>query len=106
MLFRNLGSVLSSVLIRSATETTYREWSIRYGALPSEILRTEIDPKKIRSSNPGFSYLCAGWHNRRSVRGNRRSARVYLDAPCPTLMAGVSCACCPGSSLNVLEAAC
>ena len=90
MLFRNLGAGLSSSLIRAAVGMTYQEWIKRYGDLPREKLRTEIDPKRVRSPNPGYCYLMAGFHNRRKVRG-----KIYLDAPCPcNLLLGV-CSCCP-----------
>ena len=91
MLFRNLGGGLSSDLVREATEATYREWAHRYGRLPIEILRTEIDPRRIRSSNPGFCYKKAGWHSPRAVRG-----KLYLYAPCYTNILLGDCACCPG----------
>lgn len=76
MMFRNLGRCLSSVLIRSATATTYVEWKRRYGELPAEKLRTEIDIKAIKSSNPGYCYKMAGWQPDRIVRG-----KLYLFAP-------------------------
>jgi hypothetical protein len=76
MLFRNLGAGLSSELIRSATERTYEEWIKRYGALPEERLRTEIGIKEVRSTNPGYCYLKAGWERDRVVRD-----KLYLFAP-------------------------
>jgi hypothetical protein len=76
MLFRNLGAGLSSALITSATEETYRQWIARYGALPTERLRTEIGIAHVRSTNPGFCYLAAGWERDRIVRG-----KLYLFAP-------------------------
>ena len=77
MLFRNLGSgVLSSDLITSATAETYRRWLERYGEMPAEILRTEIDVRRVKSTNPGYCYKVAGWGNPRLVRG-----KLYLDAP-------------------------
>jgi len=75
-MFRNLGAGLSSDLIISATEETYRRWVERYGSLPPERLRTEIGIKEIRSTNPGYCYLMAGWTVDRVVRGKR-----YLWAP-------------------------
>ena len=95
MLFRNLSNTLSSELILAALEATYREWAKRYGSLPLEVLRTEIDPRKVRSSNPGCCYKKAGFHNGRMVRG-----KLYLDAPCPTLLLLGECSCCPKSSLQ------
>jgi hypothetical protein len=76
MLFRNLGKALSSDLIRDATAMTYREWMGRYGELPAERLRTEIGISAVRSTNPGFCYLQAGWIKDRVVRG-----KLYLWAP-------------------------
>jgi hypothetical protein len=76
MLFRNLGAGLSSELIKSATEATYRFWEARYGALPDERLRTEIDTRAVKSKNPGFCYQRAGWTKDRTVRG-----KLYLYAP-------------------------
>lgn len=76
MLFRNLGAGLSSDLIREATERTYTEWIKRYGALPEERLRTEVDVRAIRSSNPGYCYLKAGY-----VRGVVKRGKLFLWAP-------------------------
>lgn len=76
MVFRNLGAGLSSSLIESATEETYRQWIERYGSLPPERLRTEIGIRAVRSTNPGFCYKVAGWTVDRVVRG-----KLYLWAP-------------------------
>lgn len=76
MIFRNLGAGLSSDLIRSALERTYREWIKRYGALPEERLRTEVDVGQVRSANPGYCYLMAGWE-----RGDVRRGKLMLWAP-------------------------
>jgi hypothetical protein len=76
MVFRNLGPRLSSELIREATELTYRLWIERYGELPAERLRTEIGIGAVRSSNPGYCYLMAGYVKDRIVRG-----KLYLFAP-------------------------
>ena len=76
MLFRNLGSALSSDLIRAATVRTYQEWITRYGELPEERLRTEVDTKRVKSRNPGYCYLCAGWE-----RGPTKRGKLFLYAP-------------------------
>lgn len=76
MLFRNLGAGLSSDLIREATAVTYREWIARYGALPDEPLRTEIDVKAVRSRNPGYCYMMAGWD-----KGETKRGKLFLYAP-------------------------
>lgn len=76
MIFRNLGAGLSSDLIRSATEATYVAWLSRYGELPVERLRTEVDIRAVRSANPGYCYLMAGWVRDQVVRG-----KLHLLAP-------------------------
>lgn len=76
MLFRNLGAGLSSALIREALEVTYVEWVRRYGELPRERLRTEIDVRAVKSKNPGYCYIAAGWEPGPTVRGKR-----FLFAP-------------------------
>lgn len=76
MMFRNLGAGLSSDLIKDALKMTYFHWVLRYGSLPSERLRTEIDIRRIKSTNPGFCYIKAGWE-----RGIIRNFKLFLWAP-------------------------
>ena len=76
MMFRNLGQALSSELIVEATRRTYEEWKRRYGSLPAERLRTEVDTRAVKSRNPGYCYKMAGWVPDRVVRG-----KLYLFAP-------------------------
>lgn len=76
MIFRNLGAGLSSELIRDALDETYRQWIKRYGELPPERLRTEIDVRKVRSRNPGYCYAMAGWE-----RGETRNGKLFYWAP-------------------------
>ena len=52
--FRNEGAGLSSALILEAMCLAWRRW-------PGEGLYTYVDAKKIRNSNPGCSFLKAGW---------------------------------------------
>ena len=78
MMFRNLSGSLSSELIKTATMNTYDEWIKRYGAMPEERLRTEIGISSVKSKNPGYCYLCAGYTKDRVVRG-----KLYLWAPLP-----------------------
>jgi hypothetical protein len=74
--FRNLGAGLSSSLITAALIVTYREWMARYGELPAERMRTEIDLRKVRSSNPGCCYQHAGWE-----RGVRHAGKITWWEP-------------------------
>ena len=55
-LFRNEGTELSSVLIAGADEFAWRKW-------PHEPRHyTYVDPRRVRSSNPGFCFRRAGWN--------------------------------------------
>lgn len=78
MMFRRLPECkrLSSELIKTATSATYHIWIARYGSIPPEQLRTEIDIKRVKSNNPGCCYLKAGWKRWKTVRW-----RLYLIAP-------------------------
>lgn len=78
-MFRNLGPILSSFLIREAVARTKEEWVRRYGVLPEERLRTEVDVSRIKSRNPGYCYLMAGWE-----RGPLRRGKLILYAPAET----------------------
>ena len=54
-IFRNEGYARSSDLIRAADEMAWRRW-------PSEKRHyTYVNPRKIRSTNPGFCFIRAGW---------------------------------------------
>jgi hypothetical protein len=52
--FRNEGPELSSALIQEAEGLAWQRW-------PGQRLYTYINPKKIRSTNPGYCFLMAGW---------------------------------------------
>lgn len=69
--FRNEGFELSSNLIHSACAIAWQRW-------PGERLYTFVNPKKIRSSNPGYCFIKAGW-----VKcGFTKSGLVILDRHC------------------------
>lgn len=76
MMFCNRYGGIASELIREATERTYEEWIKRYGALPEERLRTEVDLKKVKSSEPGRCYVLAGWE-----KGPIKRGKLFLFAP-------------------------
>lgn len=80
MLFRRLPCcpVIASELIMAATDATYAAWIDRYGGLPTVRLRTEVDTRRVQSSNPGYCYKMAGWKPLKTVRG-----KLYLGAPLP-----------------------
>jgi hypothetical protein len=52
--FRNESIILSSELISEAVELAWQRW-------PQERLFTYVNPIKIKSSNPGYCFLQAGW---------------------------------------------
>ena len=52
--FRNEGPYLSSELILEAEELAWNKW-------PDERLYTYVNPKSIRSINPGYCFKMAGW---------------------------------------------
>jgi hypothetical protein len=52
--FRNESDHISSDMIREAMDLAWERW-------PGERLFTMINPRKIRSTNPGYCFLVAGW---------------------------------------------
>lgn len=68
--FRNEGSRLSSDLIREAMERAGQRW-------PGERLYTYIDPRKIRSTNPGCCFKVAGW---REAGKTKKRKLLILEA--------------------------
>jgi hypothetical protein len=52
--FRNESDVLSSVLIMDAEQHAWSRW-------PGQRLYTYVDPKSVKSRNPGYCFRCAGW---------------------------------------------
>lgn len=53
-IFRNEGAGLSSDLITAADAIADERW-------PGERHYTYVDPRKVRSSNPGYCFIQAGW---------------------------------------------
>jgi len=56
-IFRNESQSLSSALIHEAIEVTREEW----GEPPRDGIITYVNASKVRSTNPGFCFLMAGW---------------------------------------------
>lgn len=62
-IFRNESAHLSSRLIAQACKIAWARW-------PGTRLYTYVNPRKIRSTNPGYCFLRAGWqHAGRTKRG-------------------------------------
>lgn len=74
-LFRNESGLLSSTLIREATELTWALW----GPPGVDGLFTFIKPEAVRTEIPGYCYRRAGWHR----VGNARDGKPRLRAPKP-----------------------
>jgi hypothetical protein len=60
--FRNEGPFLSSELIRQADAVADFGW-------PSERHYTKVDPEAVRSANPGYCFIKAGWRRAGYTRG-------------------------------------
>ena len=54
-IFRNEGSIKSSLLIQEAVEIARKRWT-------NERFYTYVNPKKIKSVNPGYCFKAAGWN--------------------------------------------
>lgn len=63
VVFRNESPELSSSLIEEACELAWNKW-------PGERLFTYVDPKEVRSTNPGYCFIKAGFRKAgRSKKG-------------------------------------
>ena len=67
--FRNESNHLSSDLIRQADAIAYFAW-------PGARHYTYVDQKALRSSNPGFCFMAAGW---RRLSGLTGSGKLVLE---------------------------
>lgn len=67
---------LASDCIRGAMDATAFFWRRKYGSIPDQVMRTEVDTRKIKSKNPGYCYTQAGWVKGETVRG-----KLYLYEP-------------------------
>jgi hypothetical protein len=64
MVFRNESPHLSSELIREACALAWRRW-------PGARLYTYVDPRAVRSPNPGYCFKMAGWSACGRTRWNK-----------------------------------
>lgn len=69
--FRNEGAGLSSDLIREADRIADERW-------PGERHFTYVNPRKVRSANPGFCFKMAGW---RECGITKRNRLIILERP-------------------------
>lgn len=76
-IFRNEGSARSSDLIRTADESAWQRW-------PDEPRHyTYVDPRKVRSNNPGYCFLMAGWRKCGRTKGGLLILEIIRQQPCP-----------------------
>ena len=61
-IFRNEGTILSSVLIQEAVDIAQKRW-------PNERFYTYVNPKKIQSTNPGYCFIKSGWKKCGTTKG-------------------------------------
>ena len=61
-IFRNEGYYLSSELIKKACILAWQKW-------PNERLYTYVNPRKVKSTNPGYCFLKAGWRRTGMSKG-------------------------------------
>jgi hypothetical protein len=66
-IFRNEGAGLSSDLILEAEARAWRRW-------PGERLYTYVNPRAVKSANPGFCFKAAGW----SLCGITKERRLLI----------------------------
>lgn len=52
--FRNESKVLSSLLLQQAEDIASKRW-------PGQRFYTYVNPKKVKSKNPGYCFLVNGW---------------------------------------------
>jgi hypothetical protein len=86
--FRNEGPTLSSLLVRQADAIADHVW-------PGERHYTYVHPAKVRSANPGYNFLAAGWRR----CGRTKGGLLILERPAPvTSLAAIEAACCAATS--------
>lgn len=76
-IFRNESEFLSSGLIKMAIQATYAEW----GQPPPDGIITYVDASKIRSTNPGFCFLKAGF--KKVGKSKKRGLIRLITQPAP-----------------------
>lgn len=69
-IFRNESSRLSSEIILEAEQHAIQKWGL-------DRMYTYVDPKRVRSSNPGYCYLMAGWHHHGYSKTGKRLLVKY-----------------------------
>ena len=69
--FRNEGDHTSSTILMSGEMLAWERW-------PGERLYSYVDPKAVRSSNPGYCFMMAGWRK----CGRSKGGLLILEKRC------------------------
>ena len=77
-LFRNVGSVLSSILIKEAVKLSWALWG---NIPPTDGIITFVKPECIKSDLPGYCFRRAGWKH----KGNAKDGKPRFKAPKPKI---------------------
>ena len=70
--FRNEGSLLSSDLIKESCELAWQRW-------PGRRLYSYVNANKIKSSNPGYCFIRAGWQRCGLTKGGLVILEIEAD---------------------------
>lgn len=70
--FRNESPHLASALIREAMTLAWRRW-------PGERFYTYVDPRKVKSSNPGYCFKMAGWRKCGETKSGLTILETYQE---------------------------
>lgn len=71
-IFRNESNALASEMILEAEVMAWQKW-------PGERLFTHVDPRRVRSANPGYCFRRAGWRKTSTV--TKRGLVVWEKFP-------------------------
>lgn len=72
--FRNEGPLLSSALILAAEQLAWARW-------PGQRLYTYVNPRQVKSRNPGYCFLKAGWSKYGCTKWNK--LLIFEKLPIP-----------------------
>lgn len=73
-IFRNESARRSSEIILEAEQHAITKWG-------PDRMYTYVDPAKVRSTNPGYCYLKAGWHKHGYSKGGKVLLVKYDGCP-------------------------
>lgn len=78
--FRNEGAGLASELIIEAQQIAWERW-------PGQRLYTYVNPKAVKSRNPGYCFIMAGWKKCGVTKSGLLIFDIVPEIPCDMLKA-------------------